>query len=188
LILLKTFNLTLPAKTCYPEADYGDGIYILDTEGKRYIDGCSGAVVVSIGHGSEKVKQAMREQADRVAFTHGSQFTNKAAMDLAARLVNLAPSGLEWVYFLSGGSEAIEASIKMARQYQVDRGCPSKFKVISRWSSYHGNTLGALALSGHTERRKYYQPLIQHTPHIAPAYCYRCPKGLAAELIQEGLL
>jgi adenosylmethionine-8-amino-7-oxononanoate aminotransferase len=159
----------------YPEADYGDGIYIMDTEGKRYIDGCSGAVVVSIGHGSKKVKQAMREQADRVAFTHGSQFTTKAAMDLAARLVAMAPSGLEWVYFLSGGSEAIETSIKMARQYQVDRGCPSKFKVISRWSSYHGNTLGALALSGHTGRRRYYQPLIQHTPHIAPAYCYRCP-------------
>jgi adenosylmethionine-8-amino-7-oxononanoate aminotransferase len=162
----------------YPEADYGEGIYIVDTEGKRYIDGCGGAVVVSIGHGSDKVKQAMLDQAGRVAFTHGSQFTTKAAMDLAAKLVNMAPTGLEWVYFLSGGSEAIETAVKMARQYQVDRGVPSKFKVISRWSSYHGNTLGALALSGHTGRRKYYQPLIQHTPHIAPAYCYRCPFGL----------
>ena len=162
----------------YPEADYGEGIYIVDTEGNRYIDGCGGAVVVSIGHGSDKVKKAMLDQADRVAFTHGSQFTTKAAMDLASKLVDMAPAGLEWVYFLSGGSEAIETAVKMARQYQVDRGVPSKFKVISRWSSYHGNTLGALALSGHTERRKYYQPLIQHTPHIAPAYCYRCPFGL----------
>jgi len=165
----------------YPEADYGEGIYIVDTAGKRYIDGCSGAVVVSIGHGSEKVKKAMLEQADRVAFTHGSQFTTKAAMDLAGKLVDMAPAGLEWVYFLSGGSEAIETAVKMARQYQVDRGAPMKYKVISRWSSYHGNTLGALALSGHTGRRKYYQPLIQHTPHIAPAYCYRCPFGLEPE-------
>ena len=161
----------------YPEADYGEGIYIVDTKGKRYIDGCSGAVVVSIGHGSQRVKQAMLEQADRVAFTHGSQFTTQAAKELASKLVGMAPSGLDWVYFLSGGSEAIETSIKMARQYHVDRGCPSKYKVISRWSSYHGNTLGALALSGHTGRRRYYQPLIQHTPHIAPAYCYRCPFG-----------
>jgi len=159
----------------YPQADYGQGIYIYDTAGKRYIDGCSGAVVTSIGHGSQKVKQAMLDQADRVAFTHGSQFTTQAAMDLAARLVAMAPKGLDWVYFLSGGSEAIETAVKMARQYQVDRGVASKFKVISRWTSYHGNTLGALALSGHTGRRKYHQPLIQHTPHIAPAYCYRCP-------------
>ncbi len=165
----------------YPEADYGQGIYIIDTQGKRYIDGCSGAVVVSIGHGSEKVKKAMLDQADRVAFTHGSQFTTRAAMDLAARLVDMAPDGLKWVYFLSGGSEAIETAVKMARQYQVDRGVPSKYKVISRWSSYHGNTLGALALSGHTGRRKYYQPLIQHTPHIVPAYCYRCPLGRKPE-------
>ncbi len=165
----------------YPEADYGQGIYILDTEGKRYIDGCCGAVVASIGHGSKKVKKAMLEQADRIAFAHGSQFTSKAAMDLAAKLVSMAPDGLNWVYFLSGGSEAIETSIKMARQYQVDRGVPSKYKVISRWSSYHGNTLGALALSGHTGRRKYYQPLIQHTAHIAPAYCYRCPFGRTPE-------
>lgn len=165
----------------YPEAAYGEGIYIVDTEGKRYIDGCCGAVVVSIGHGSAKVKEAMLEQAGRIAFAHGSQFTTRAAMDLAAKLVSMAPDGLNWVYFLSGGSEAIEASIKMARQYQVDRGFPSKYKVISRWASYHGNTLGALALSGHTGRRRYYQPLIQHTPHIAPAYCYRCPFGRTLE-------
>ena len=165
----------------YPQADYGQGIYIVDTTGKRYIDGCSGAVVASIGHGSERVKQAMLEQAGRLAFAHGSQFTTRAAIDLADRLISMAPQGLEWVYFLSGGSEAIETSIKMARQYQVDRGHPSKYKVISRWTSYHGNTLGALALSGHTARRAYHQPLLQHTPHILPAYCYRCPFGLRPE-------
>jgi len=100
---------------------------------------------------------------------------------LAEKLTTIAPAGLSRVYFLSGGSEAVETAVKMARQYQVDRGKPMKFKVISRWASYHGNTLGALALSGHTGRRRYYQPLIQHTPHIVPAYCYRCPCGRQPE-------
>jgi adenosylmethionine-8-amino-7-oxononanoate aminotransferase len=159
----------------YPTAERGEGVYIYDTDGTRYIDGSGGAVVVSIGHGVQEIRDAMLEQAELISFTHGSQFTTKAAQTLAERLVAIAPPGLDRVYYLSGGSEAVETAIKMARQYQVDRGVPSKFKVISRWTSYHGNTLGALALSGHTGRRRYYQPLIQHTPHIAPAYCYRCP-------------
>jgi adenosylmethionine-8-amino-7-oxononanoate aminotransferase len=102
-------------------------------------------------------------------------------VELAERIVSLSPPTLTRVYFLSGGSEAVETAVKMARQYQVDRGQPSKYKVISRWTSYHGNTLGALALGGHTGRRKYYQPLIQHTPHIVPCYCYRCPFNLKPE-------
>ena len=159
----------------YPTAQWGKGIYIYDNDGKRYIDGSGGAVVVSIGHGVPEIQQALSSQAGLISFTHGSQFTTEAAIRLAERLVGIAPSGLDRVYYLSGGSEAVETAVKMARQYQVDRGVPSKFKVISRWTSYHGNTLGALALSGHTGRRRYYQPLIQHTPHIAPAYCYRCP-------------
>lgn len=165
----------------YPTAERGEGIYIYDTEGKRYIDGSGGAVVVSIGHGVREIQEAMLKQAELISFTHGSQFTTEAARNLAERLVSISPPGLDRVYYLSGGSEAVETSIKMARQYQVDRGVPSKFKVISRWTSYHGNTLGALALSGHTGRRKYYQPLLQHTPHIAPAYCYRCPFGRMPE-------
>jgi len=164
-------------KKFYPTAQKGEGIYILDTQGKRYIDGSGGAVVVSIGHGVKEVREAMLQQAAQIAFTHGSQFTTQAAVDLADRLVAMAPGTINRVYYLSGGSEAIETAVKMARQVQVDRGKPSKYKVISRWTSYHGNTLGALALSGHTGRRKYYQPLMQHTPHIAPAYCYRCPFG-----------
>lgn len=165
----------------YPTVTHGEGIYIHDQSGKRYIDGSGGAVVVSIGHGVEEVREAMLQQAGQIAFAHGSQFTSEAAVSLAGRLVDMAPEGLNRVYYLSGGSEAVETSIKLARQYQVDRGRPMKFKVISRWSSYHGNTLGALALSGHTARRRYYQPLIQHTPHISPAYCYRCPFGLVPE-------
>ncbi len=165
----------------YPTVDRGEGIYIYDTQGKQYIDGSGGAAVVGIGHGVEEVTEAMIQQAKKISFSHGSQFTSQAAIDLASKLANLSPKGLDRVYFLSGGSEAVETAVKMARQYQVERGKPEKYKVISRWTSYHGNTLGALALSGHTGRRRYYIPLIQHTPHIAPAYCYRCPFGLDPE-------
>jgi adenosylmethionine-8-amino-7-oxononanoate aminotransferase len=159
----------------YPTAERAEGIYIFDTEGRRYMDGSGGAVVVSIGHGVREIQDVMLKQASRIAFAHGSQFTSEAAVELAQKIVDISPPGLERVYFLSGGSEAVETAVKLARQYQVERGVPSKYKVISRWTSYHGNTLGALALSGHTGRRKYYLPLMQHTPHIAPAYCYRCP-------------
>jgi adenosylmethionine-8-amino-7-oxononanoate aminotransferase len=165
----------------YPTVQRGEGIYIYDTDGKQYIDGTGGAVVVSIGHGVKEIQDAMLEQTNLLSFAHGSQFTSQAAIDLAEKIVAMAPSGLDRVYYLSGGSEAVETAIKMARQYQVDRGKPSKYKIISRWTSYHGNTLGALALGGHTGRRQYYQPLIQHTPHIAPAYCYRCPFGRESE-------
>ncbi|HPQ43314.1 MAG TPA: aspartate aminotransferase family protein [Syntrophales bacterium] len=164
-------------KKYYPTIQKGEGIYLYDTDGKRYIDGSGGAVVVSIGHGVTEIRDAMLEQAQLLSFAHGSQFTSRAAIDLADKIVSMSPLGLDRVYYLSGGSEAVETAIKMARQYQVDRGKPSKYKVISRWTSYHGNTLGALALSGHTGRRRYHQPLIQHTPHIAPAYCYRCSFG-----------
>jgi adenosylmethionine-8-amino-7-oxononanoate aminotransferase len=168
-------------KKFYPTAERAEGIYIYDTEGKRYLDGSGGAVVVGIGHGVKEVFEAMTRQASRIAFAHGSQFTTDAAIELASKLVKFAPSGLTKAYFLSGGSEAIETAVKLARQYQIERGKPAKYKVISRWTSYHGNTLGALALSGHTGRRRHYLPLMQHTPHIAPAYCYRCPFGLVPE-------
>jgi len=165
----------------YPTVSHGEGMYLFDTDGNRYIDGSGGAAVVSIGHGVGEITQAMIRQAEKVSFSHGSQFTSEAAVAFADRIVSLAPEGLNKVYFLSGGSEAIETAVKMARQYQVDRGKPEKYKVISRWTSYHGNTLGALALSGHTGRRRNYIPLIQHTPHIVPAYCYRCPFDLNPE-------
>jgi adenosylmethionine-8-amino-7-oxononanoate aminotransferase len=165
----------------YPTVERGEGVYIYDRSGKRYLDGSGGAVVVSIGHGVPEIRDAIVSQAGKIAFTHGTQFTSEAAVALAERIVALSPPPLSRVYFLSGGSEAVETTIKLARQYQVDRGKPSKYKVISRWTSYHGNTLGALALGGHTGRRRYYQPLIQHTPHIVPCYCYRCPLGLQAQ-------
>ncbi|MGQ9693595.1 MAG: aspartate aminotransferase family protein [Thermodesulfobacteriota bacterium] len=164
-------------KKDYPVIERGEGIYLFDRHGKKYIDGAGGSAVVGIGHGVKEITAAMVRQAEKVSFAHSSQFTSQAALDLAEKLVYLAPAGLSRVYFLSGGSEAVETAVKMARQYQVERGKAQKYKVISRWTSYHGNTLGALALSGHTGRRSYYLPLIQHTPHIQPAYCYRCPVG-----------
>ncbi len=165
----------------YPTVDRGEGIYVYDTEGRKYMDGSGGAAVVGIGHGVKEITEAMIEQANKICFSHGSQFTNHAAIELASKLVQLSPKGLTKVYFLSGGSEAVDTAVKMARQYQVERGKPEKYKIISRWTSYHGNTLGALALSGHTGRRRYYLPLIQNTPHIVPAYCYRCPFHLEPE-------
>src|SRR4030043_690935 len=162
-------------KKFYPTVDHGEGIYIYDTQGKQYIDGSGGAAVVGIGHRVKEITEAMIRQAERISFSHGSHFTSQATIDLASQLVTLSPPGLTQVYFLSGGSEGVETAIKMARQYQMERGKHQKYKVISRWTSYHGNTLGALALSGHTGRRRHYLPLIQHTPHILPAYCYRCP-------------
>jgi adenosylmethionine-8-amino-7-oxononanoate aminotransferase len=169
------------SRKMYPTVDRGEGIYIYDKIGKRYIDGSGGAAVVGIGHGVKEITEAMLCQAEKISFSHSSQFTSQASIDLSERLVRFAPSGLSRVYFLSGGSEAVETSVKLARQYQVERGKPEKYKVISRWTSYHGNTLGALALSGHSGRRKTYMPLLQHTPHIQPAYCYRCPFGLQPE-------
>lgn len=169
------------SRKSYPTAVRGEGIYIYDSTGRRYIDGSAGAAVVGIGHGVKEITEAMVRQAEKISFAHGSQFTSEATIELASKLIRLAPGGMTRVYFLSGGSEAIETAVKLARQYQVERGKPEKCKVISRWTSYHGNTLGALALSGHSGRRRLYLPLMLHTPHIAPAYCYRCPFGLQPE-------
>lgn len=165
----------------YPTAVRGEGIYIYDAEGKAYIDGSGGAVVSALGHGVPEIREAMIAQLDRLAFCHGSQFTSEPAVALAEKILAFSPPNMNRVYFLSGGSEAVETAVKMARQYQVDRGQPSKYKIISRWTSFHGNTLGALAMGGHTGRRRYYLPLIPHTPHIVPCYCYRCPYDRSPE-------
>ncbi|SMC21061.1 Adenosylmethionine-8-amino-7-oxononanoate aminotransferase [Desulfacinum hydrothermale DSM 13146] len=162
----------------YPVVDRGEGIHIWDKDGNRYIDGSGGACVVSLGHGVPEILEAMKEQAARISFAHGSHFTSEAARECADRLVRLAPDpSLSRVYFLSGGSEAVETAVKVVRQYWREVGRPDKYKVISRWVSFHGNTMGAVALGGHTARRRHYHPHFLHTPHIEPAYCYRCPFG-----------
>jgi adenosylmethionine-8-amino-7-oxononanoate aminotransferase len=159
----------------YPMADRAEGVYIWDTTGKRYIDGSGGACVVSIGHAVPEILGAIEAQFKCVPFVHSSQFTNRGACECATLLCHMAPdAALNRVYFLSGGSEAVESAVKLVRQYWREYGKPDKYKIISRWSSFHGNTLGALALGGHTPRRSPYLPLFPHTPHIEPAYCYRC--------------
>ncbi len=166
-----------PTKT-YPTATRAEGVWIWDSEGKRYLDGSGGACVVTIGHGVAEVREAARAQMEAVSFAHGSQFTTGACEELARRVAALSPDPeLDRVYFVSGGSEAVETAVKMARQYWREAGRADRYKVISRWTSYHGNTAGALALGGHTGRRSPYLPLIQHTPHVEPCYCYRCPFG-----------
>ncbi|GAB4265903.1 aspartate aminotransferase family protein [Deferrisoma sp.] len=160
----------------YPKAVKAEGVWIWDETGKRYLDGSSGACVVAIGHGVPEIREAALAQFDRIAFAHGSQFTTEACQEMAARVAALSSDpDLDKVYFVSGGSEAVETAVKMARQYWRERGMPERYKVVSRWTAYHGNTAGALALGGHTSRRAPYMPLILHTPHIEPCYCYRCP-------------
>lgn len=166
----------------YPEIEYGKGIYIYDTEGKEYIDACSGAAVANLGHGSSEIARVMAEQAKKVAFTHLSRFITGPARELAQKIAEMTPGDLNYVYFVSGGSEATETAIKLCRQFFLERdGVTSKYKIISRWRSYHGNTIGALSISGKPDLRKKYGPLLLDFPHIPPAYCYRCEFGLTCD-------
>lgn len=161
----------------YPKISYGKGIYLYDTEGKCYVDGCSGAVTANIGHGNITIARAMKEQALKVAFSYRTQFTNQPAEDLAQMVAHLAPGDLNWVFFVNSGSEATETAMKIAIQYWQEKGYPTKNRVISRWMSYHGITMGALSMSGHTARRKPFTQLLQDYPVASPPYCYRCPMG-----------
>ncbi len=168
-------------KLRYPVAVRAEGIWIYDGDGRKYLDGCGGAVVCSIGHGVKEVAAVMTAQARRLAFTHSSQFITREAVGLAARVAALAPGDMKKtgrVYLVSGGSEAVETAIKLARQYHVETGHPGKSKIIARWQSYHGSTMGALAVTGNLARRALYTPLFAPMPHIPPCYCYRCPYGL----------
>jgi len=162
-------------KQQYPVIVKGKGIYLWDSNGKKYVDACSGALVSNVGHGVEEIRDAIFDQLKEVEFAHRFKFTNKPLQELAAKIVQMAPEGLNWVSFVSGGSEATESAMKLAREYFVEKGKPTKYKVISRWQSYHGNSLGALSMSGNTGRRKRYAPLLVDFPHVSPAYCYRCP-------------
>lgn len=157
------------------EVAYGEGIYLYDTEGNRYIDACSGSAVANLGHAHPRIIKAMTEQAQKVAFTHLSRWTSGPIKELADLIAKYAPGSLNKTYLISGGSEATESALKMARQYYLERdGKSSKYRIISRWKSYHGNTIGALSMTG-DRRRKKYTPLLLDFPHVAPAYCYRCP-------------
>ncbi|HEY9568764.1 MAG TPA: aspartate aminotransferase family protein, partial [Thalassobaculum sp.] len=151
----------------------GDGIWIEDATGKRYMDASGGAAVSCLGHSHERVIAAVREQVGRIAFAHTGAFSSEPAEALAEVLVKSAPGNMARAMFVADGSEAAEAAIKLARQYHVERGEPSRHRVIARRQSYHGNTLGALSAGGNVARRALYQPYLLDWSHIAPCYPYR---------------
>ena len=157
----------------YPRAVRGEGVYLYDEAGKQYLDGCGGAAVTCLGHGHPDVIEAIKAQVDELAYAHTAFFTNDPQEELAARLAERFGEADARVYFLSGGSEANETAVKLACQYWLAKGREQKHMVISREQSYHGNTLGALSLSGNPMRREIYAPLLHDWPRIAPCYAYR---------------
>lgn len=163
-----------------PVADRAEGIYLYDSEGKRYIDGTAGNIVVNIGHGVKAVQEAMHRQAQKVSFVPAFAFANQPAIDLAERMAALAPGAMRdacKIWFGVTGTDAGDSAIKLARAYFLQRGEASRHIVISRWASFHGNSNSAAGMHGHTYRRELYSPLYNNSPHIPPAYCYRCDFG-----------
>ncbi|WP_019559710.1 MULTISPECIES: aspartate aminotransferase family protein [Caldimonas] len=156
-----------------PVAVAAHGVYITDRQGRQYIDASGGAAVSCLGHGHPDVIAAMHAQIDRIAYAHTSFFTTEVAEALADDLIAHAPAGMSHVYFVSGGSEAVEAALKMARQYFVEIGQPQRRHFIARRQSYHGNTLGALAVGGNQWRRAQFAPLLMDVTHVSPCYEYR---------------
>lgn len=180
----------------YPRISHGKGIYLYDDKGTEYLDGCSGSAVANIGHGNKEVADFAREQIKRIAFTHLSRWTVDSIEKCAETVAQWTPGDLNHVYFASGGSEASETAIKLARQYFVERDGEGtrKWKVISKWNSFHGNTLGALSMTGIDERRKIYAPMLLDFPKIPQFYHYRNEWGCrtleetsvkAAEALEE---
>ena len=159
--------------TTPPVAVRGQGLWLEDAAGQRYIDASGGAAVSCLGHGHPDVLAAMHRQIDQLAYAHTSFFTTEVAEQLADQLVRTAPAGMSHAYFVSGGSEAVEAALKMARQYYLEIGQPERSHFIARRQSYHGNTLGALAVGGNEWRRRQFAPLLIDVTHMSPCYPYR---------------
>ncbi len=184
-ILHRSLRHTLPL------AASGHGVRIVDTAGREYIDASGGAAVSCLGHGHPDVLRAMHEQIDRIAYAHTSFFSTAVAEELADQLISRAPAGMSHVYLVSGGSEAIEAALKLARQYFVEIGEPQRRHFIARRQSYHGNTLGALAVGGNEWRRRQFAPLLIDVEHVSPCYEYRdrrtgeSPEAYGARLAGE---
>jgi len=162
----------------YPVAVRGEGSWIVASDGRRFLDASGQAAVVSIGHGVPEIGRAMAEQSNRIAFAHTTQFHSGPAEKLAARVLAIAPRNFHKggrVYFTSGGSEATETAIKLARQYFLETNQPVRYRIVSRRQSYHGSTLGAMSVSGNVGRRAPYAPMIPEWGHVAPCFCYHCP-------------
>jgi adenosylmethionine-8-amino-7-oxononanoate aminotransferase len=160
----------------YPVAVRGEGVHVWDADGKRYLDFSGSAAVNFIGHGVREISDAMVEQARQLEFVHTSQFTTPVAEEFAQELLDFAGDHFRGgaVYFTCGGSESVETALKLARQYQVEIGQTNRHRVLSRNQSYHGATLGALAVSGNKKRREMYLPMVREFEHIGMPYCYRC--------------
>jgi adenosylmethionine-8-amino-7-oxononanoate aminotransferase len=167
-----------------PTAVGGEGNYLIDRAGKRYLDACGGAAVSCLGHDNVKVREAIKAELDTIAFAHSGFFTNRPAEELAQFLIDRAPKGTGQgrIMYLGSGSEAMEAALKLARQYHLERGEPQRSNIIARAPSYHGNTLGALATGGHAGRRRPFQPLLMNVSHIDAAYEYRMRREGEAEV------
>ncbi|MGH8140327.1 MAG: aspartate aminotransferase family protein [Steroidobacteraceae bacterium] len=160
-------------RSAFPLAVRGEGISLYDSSGKRYLDASGGAAVSCLGHGHPKVREAIKRQIDRLEYAHTGYFTNEPQERLADQLIAHAPAGLVRTFFVTGGSEATEAALKLARQYHVECGRPERCHFISRSCSYHGNTLGALSVGGHRARRETYIPLLFDVTHISSCFAYR---------------
>ena len=169
-VLRRSFRKT------FPPAVRGEGVYLWDARGKRYLDFSGSAAVNFIGHGVAEIAAAMAAQAKDLEFVHSSQFTTPVAEEYAAELLDFAGKNFAGgcVYFTCGGSESVETALKLARQYQMEIGQTKRYQVISRGQSYHGSTLGALSVSGNKRRREIYRPMVREFAHVAFPYCYRC--------------
>ena len=161
-------------------ADRAEGIYIYDGSGRRYIDGCSGALVSSLGHCLPEVVSAISSQLKRLDFAHSSRWRNSATQGAAEEIAAVTPGDLNYIWFVSGGSEAVESAVKFARQYFVERDGPGagKHLIMARWHSYHGANIGTLAIGGNIPRRRIFAPMFKEHPKIPAHYCYRCPFNL----------
>ncbi len=158
----------------YPSIVRAQGIYLFDDQGKRYIDAAGGPILCNLGHGLDEMADVIRDQAKRASFVYRIDFTTPQLEEAAQKVSRVSGGVLDKIFFVSGGSEAVEMAVKIARSYHLDNNDPARCKIISRWQSYHGMTNGALSWSGHTKRRSPYQPYLADFSHIAPAYCYRC--------------
>tara|TARA_Y100000590_G_C15747303_1_gene1022632 strand:- start:2688 stop:4025 length:1338 start_codon:yes stop_codon:yes gene_type:complete len=166
-----------------PVAVSGKGVYLFDSNGNRYLDACGGAAVSTLGYSNAKIRKSIIKQTKKLSYVHSGYFNTNVSEELAKTLSDNLPDGLDWVYIVSGGSEAVEASLKLARQYHLANGNLSKIEIISRHQSYHGSTLGALAAGENIPRRKPYEPLLtQHIHHIAPCHYWRWSQDNETEI------
>ncbi len=162
----------------YPLIEHGEGVYLYDEKGKRYMDATGGPMLGNIGHGVPEIADAMAEQARKIEYIHGTQFTTRSIEECAKEMASIFPGDIDKMYLLSGGSEANESAAKLAIQYQGYSGNPRKSRIVGRWMSFHGCTLGTLSMGARPNERKFYEPIvISAFPHTVPCYCYRCPHG-----------